>query len=111
MKSITDREEGMKTKKDVLEKKLSDLREEVDSLDQLLLATLKTRFKIVSQIGLLKGKLGLPFYQKARWNSILEDRVKKAEKMKIKSDFTRSLLKLIHKESIRIQKEITKGRS
>lgn len=91
-----------------IEKKLQELREEIDSIDRLLLAALKTRFKIVIKIAGLKNKIGLPFYQKKRWEAILEDRVVRGQKMNLSPGFTRALLKLIHKESIRLQKNVDK---
>jgi chorismate mutase len=91
--------------------KIDQLREEIDVLDSELLTILKKRFKLVGKIAVQKQKLGIPFYQKKRWHAILEDRVKRGEKYHLHSDFIRALLKLIHTESVRLQRlQNTKGK-
>ena len=85
------------------EKELKALREEINKLDYLILLALKKRFKIVKKVAILKKKYDLPIVQKSRWTTIMEDRLKLAVKLKIDQNFISSLMKLIHKESIRIQ--------
>ena len=86
-----------------MEKKLQKLRLEINEQDRLLLLTLKKRFKIVNKVALLKKKYKLPILQKTRWGIIIKDRVKLGLKFKINPNFTLAIMKLIHKESIRIQ--------
>jgi chorismate mutase len=92
----------------MVDQELQKLREEINKQDRLLLLILKDRFKIVKKVALLKKKYKLPILQKARWKTIIEDRVKTGLKLKINSDFTSSLMKLIHKESIRLQLSLQK---
>ncbi len=86
-------------------KKLKLLRDQIDSADQAILNALGKRFKAVNQVGVIKRRAKMPLYQKARWDEVVVDRLKKAKKYKVGEGFTRSLLKLIHKEAISIQKK------
>ena len=87
----------------MVEQELKKLRDEINKQDRLLLQILKNRFKIVKKVALLKKKHNLPILQKNRWKIIVEDRVRRGIKLKINPDFTSSLMKLIHKESVRFQ--------
>ncbi len=86
-----------------VEKELKQLRNEINKQDQLLFLILKKRFKIVKKVALLKKKYSLPVLQKDRWETILNDSVRLGIKLKINPDFILSLMKIIHKESIRFQ--------
>ena len=91
-------------KKSFAEKELKLLRDQINKQDKLLLQTLKKRFQIVKKVAILKKKHNLPILQKSRWKTIIEDRVRQGEAMKIDAGFTTMLMKLIHKESVRYQK-------
>jgi chorismate mutase len=85
------------------EKDLEKLRKQINEQDKMLLLTLRNRFKIVKKVALLKKKHDLPVLQSARWKTIIADRVKRGLKYKLNPDFTSAIMKLIHKESIRLQ--------
>ena len=86
------------------QKALALCRRTIDEADQALFKALGQRFKAVEQVGRIKRKNKMPLYQKARWQEVVENRVKLAKKQKVDTDFTKALLKLIHREAIRIQK-------
>jgi chorismate mutase len=86
------------------QKALKKVRDTIDSADQAILKALGARFKAVEKVGKIKRKYDMPLYQKARWQEVVEDRLNLAQKQKVAEPFTRALLKLIHKEAIRIQK-------
>jgi chorismate mutase len=88
------------------EKELKKLRNEINRQDKILLQTLKKRFQVVKKVALLKKKHDMPVLQKSRWKTIIEDRVKLGVSYKIAPAFTIALIKLIHKESVRFQKEL-----
>lgn len=93
------------------QKELQSLREEIDGLDKIILVTLKQRFKLVEEVAKIKLKLKLPLHQKARWESMLQSRVKLGSSLKLDESFITKLFTTIHKESKRIQGEkIKKGR-
>ncbi len=83
---------------------LAKCREIIDEADKVLLQALGSRFKAVEQVGKIKHRNQMPLFQKARWEEVVENRLKLAKKQKVNPDFTKSLLKLIHREAIRIQK-------
>lgn len=85
------------------EKELKKLRVEINAQDKLLLKVLRDRFKIVKKVALLKKKHNLPILQKARWKTIIDDRIKQGIALKLHPVFTATLMHLIHKESIRFQ--------
>jgi chorismate mutase/prephenate dehydrogenase len=87
-----------------LAKSLQACRKKIDAADEALLKALGARFKAVTQVGILKNAHGLPLYQKARWEEVVKHRLERAATHAVHGDFTKSLLKLIHKEAIRIQK-------
>lgn len=92
------------------QKELKDLRDEIDGLDKILLVTLKQRFKLVEKVAKIKLRMNLPLHQKARWESMLEDRLKLAQKLKLDASFIETFFKAVHKESKRIQgNKIKKG--
>jgi len=93
----------MKKQNTTVSTKLNALRKEIDAADQALLAALGTRFKSVKKVGSIKRANDLPVVQKNRWQEVVEDRLKRAKKLGVSEEFTRSLLKLIHKEAVRIQ--------
>lgn len=88
------------------QKELKKLRVEINKQDRILLMTLKKRFQIVKKVALLKRKHNLPVLQKARWKTIIDDRVKLGLSFKMDAGFTTMLMKLIHKESVRYQKTL-----
>jgi chorismate mutase len=95
-----------KNNPDALKTKLQALRKQIDAADRSLLSALGARFRAVEKVGTLKHAHGLPLYQKARWEEVVEDRVKTANKVNVNEKFTRDFLKLIHKEALRIQTEL-----
>lgn len=86
-----------------MEKDLEKLRSEINKLDLVLFQTLKKRFKIVLKIASIKKKYKLPIIQKSRKKFIIENGILLGAKLNLNPVFISSLMKLIHKESIKIQ--------
>ena len=82
---------------------LQSLRHEIDEIDEELLHLLKKRIGYVEQIGDFKIKNNVTIFQLERWNEILNTRGQLAEEIGIDREFIADLLRVIHKESIRIQ--------
>jgi chorismate mutase len=93
-----------------LAEQLLACRKKIDAADRALLAALSARFKAVEKVGKLKHAHGLPLYQKARWQEVVENRVQIAHQVKVDEQFTRKFLRLIHQEAIRIQTELAPSR-
>ena len=87
-----------------LKNKMDHLREEINSADKIIIEALSYRFSAVNKMGKLKKELKLPLFQKERWRAVVEDRLKRGRKMKVDVEFLKSFLKLIHQESLRIQR-------
>ena len=64
--------------------------------------------KIVENIGKYKKDNNITILQIKRWTNILESRKDLALKIGLSEHFIKSILKMIHEESIRIQKDIYK---
>ena len=89
---------------------LTDLRIEIDELDEELLLLLKKRLAIVEKIGLFKQKNDVTVFQLDRWIEILNSRGNLARKLALDEDFIIEVFKTIHKESIRLQTSMQLGK-
>ena len=85
---------------------LSELRRQIDEMDDQLLEVLAKRMRISREIGLYKKEHNIQILQTARYNEILEDRIKQAIKFGIDGDCMQKILELIHEESIRQQMNV-----
>lgn len=86
--------------------KLLELRLQIDRIDRELINILSERFKTVNEIGNYKKANNITILQIKRWGNIIENRLKLAEQLGLDREFLTKMLKLIHKESIRLQTEI-----
>lgn len=86
---------------------LEDWRKQIDQLDEEMLGLLSKRANIVRKIGKFKKAQNIPTIDKDRWNKVLTSMLSKSEELGLSKDFTRKLYDLIHKYSVKIQKEST----
>ncbi|MES2428874.1 MAG: bifunctional 3-deoxy-7-phosphoheptulonate synthase/chorismate mutase type II [Bacteroidota bacterium] len=86
--------------------KLSELRNNIDKIDDLIIQKMAERMQIAEQIGAYKKDNNITILQVGRWDEILTKRINYGKALKLSSDFTEKLLELIHGESIRKQTEI-----
>jgi chorismate mutase len=86
--------------------KLSELRNSIDKIDDLLIQKIAERMKIAEQIGNYKKDNNITILQVGRWDEILTKRVNYGKALKLSPDFTEKLLELLHSESIRKQTEV-----
>ncbi|MDB5029884.1 bifunctional 3-deoxy-7-phosphoheptulonate synthase/chorismate mutase type II, partial [Mucilaginibacter sp.] len=86
--------------------KLSQLRNDIDKIDDLIIQKMAERMKIAEQIGTYKKDNNITILQVNRWEEILTKRINYGKALKLSPDFTEKLLELIHSESIRKQTEI-----
>ncbi|MCH5328237.1 MAG: bifunctional 3-deoxy-7-phosphoheptulonate synthase/chorismate mutase type II [Coprobacter sp.] len=85
---------------------LSELRKQIDELDDQLLELLAKRMRIAREIGQYKKEHNMPVMQTARYNDLLNRRISQAQSMSMDRDFMRAILQTIHEESVRQQVEI-----
>ncbi|MDB5158815.1 MAG: 3-deoxy-7-phosphoheptulonate synthase [Mucilaginibacter sp.] len=86
--------------------KLSELRNNIDKIDDLIIQKIAERMQIAEQIGTYKKDNNITILQIGRWDEILTKRVNYGKALKLSPDFTEKLLELLHSESIRKQTEV-----
>jgi chorismate mutase len=82
---------------------LSELRRQIDAIDEQLLELLSKRMRISREIGIYKKEHTMPVLQSPRYSEILEKRSRMGEAMDLSPDFIRDILEEIHEESVRQQ--------
>lgn len=90
---------------------LTDLRTEIDELDEELLHLLKKRLLIVDKIGDFKQENDVTVFQLDRWIEILNSRSGLAKELGISESFVIEVFKSIHQESIRLQSNFKQKKS
>lgn len=83
--------------------RLGSLREDVDRIDSQMLELLSRRMDVVREMGRLKAKENISTLQPHRWQTMLEDRVRKAGLLGMSGRFAEELMQLIHEEAIQQQ--------
>ena len=84
------------------------LRKQIDEIDEKLLTILAKRMRISKEIGIYKKEHNMPILQSGRYNDILENRAKQGEALNLSGDFVTEIMKAIHAESVKVQREIMK---
>lgn len=84
---------------------VSFLREEIDNVDEQLLQVIARRMNLSKEIGNLKERNNIAFYQHNRWNNIIENVKEGAKELQMNEEFMLKLFSLIHLESIDMQGE------
>jgi chorismate mutase len=82
---------------------LSELRRQIDGIDEQLLELLAKRMRISREIGIYKKEHNMPVLQSSRYSEILDKRSIIGEAMELSTDFVKDILTEIHEESVRQQ--------
>jgi chorismate mutase len=85
---------------------LSELRRQIDGIDENLLEILAKRMRISREIGIYKKEHNMPILQTPRYGEILENRSRAAIAMDLNPEFIEKIMKEIHEESVRQQMNI-----
>jgi chorismate mutase len=88
---------------------LSQLRRQIDELDNSLLELLARRMRVSEEIGQYKKEHNMPILQAQRYDEILKNRIAQAEQMGMDGEFMKTVLVAIHEESVRHQQKIMEG--
>ncbi|MCX6324195.1 MAG: chorismate mutase [Sphingobacteriales bacterium] len=88
---------------------LTQLRTQIDLIDDDLLSLLSQRMKLADQIGHYKKEHNMTILQAERWNGILERAMAKADELGISSEFIIRYLNAVHMESIQHQYAVMNG--
>lgn len=82
---------------------LSQLRNQIDSIDEQMLELLAKRMRVSREIGVYKKEHNMPILQSPRYSEILEKRSNMGQSMDLSAEFVKEILKEIHEESVRQQ--------
>ena len=85
---------------------LATLREQINQVDDELLALLGQRMKIADKIGSYKKENNITILQTNRWNDILERAFKKGESLGLSKEFITRYFDAVHLESINHQNKV-----
>lgn len=85
---------------------LDKLRQEINQLDNELLALLGARIKVAEQIGRYKKENNITILQTGRWNDILERAQEQGRSLGLSAEFINRYFDAVHMESINHQNEI-----
>ena len=85
---------------------LATLREQINHIDDELLALIGQRMKIADRIGEYKKNNNITILQTNRWNDILERAYKKGEHLGLSKEFITKYYDAVHLESINHQNKI-----
>ncbi len=82
---------------------LSELRRQIDTIDEGLLELFAKRMRISREIGIYKKEHNMPILQTPRYGEILESRPQMGIAMNLNPDFVQTIFSAIHEESVRQQ--------
>jgi chorismate mutase len=85
---------------------MTQLRGQLDEIDQSLLQLLARRMQIAQQIGSYKKENKIPILQAGRWNELLQAVIEKGEILDLSADCIKQIFTAIHDESIRHQSTV-----
>ena len=86
--------------------RLSELRREMDEVDERLLDLISKRMAISREIGRYKMEHNMPVLQPLRYDYTVNRRISQASELLVNEEFIRTVLEAIHEESVRQQLEI-----
>lgn len=94
-----------------VEQELSQLRGNIDQLDEEIVRLLRERMDLVDEIGQIKYESDLSIFQMERWVQILERRSQQAGQLNLSKAFVEELFQIVHKYSVERQTEVFRKRS
>jgi chorismate mutase len=86
---------------------IDNWRDEIDHIDDEILALLARRFSVVEKIGKCKKEKNVEPVDEKRKNELFSALIKKGETLKISPQFIKELYEIIHDYSVKVQKNQT----
>ena len=83
--------------------KLEEFRREIDEIDERILSLLSKRMEVARSIGKYKLEKNIPVVQHSRFEHIILNQTLRAGELKLDEDFIKSILEIIHEESVKEQ--------
>lgn len=90
---------------DVYNERLSQLRTQIDIIDENIIHNLVLRLRMCREIGKLKSQNNVSIVQTERWERVVENAVSAANSHGLNPDIIKKLFILIHKASVEEQNE------
>ncbi|MTI33333.1 chorismate mutase [Xanthovirga aplysinae] len=90
----------------IQEDELTDLRQQINHIDEELIELISNRMKVAASIGHYKKQNNLNVVQNDRWHEVLDRVIKRGEKGGLRKDFVEKYLTIIHEESINHQVQV-----
>ena len=87
-------------------KLLHELREKIDEIDEEILQTLYRRFKVVHEIGKIKGRAQVRPFQIDRMEDLMKERIRRALALGLSESYVNEIFQIIHAESVRLQAKL-----
>ncbi len=85
---------------------LMKLRKNIDQFDRELINIFYKRFSVVKKVAMYKKQNNLKPLDSTRWHEVVSKMVRLSKKKKIPENFIKSIANSIHKESLRIERNI-----
>lgn len=85
---------------------ISNLRAQIDIIDESILSMLGSRMKVSRLIGETKKNSNVAILQTGRWEAVLQKVVEKGGKSGLSENFVTLVYNAIHEESVRVQNEV-----
>jgi|GEM_PF-2212682 len=85
-------------------------RGKIDILDKKLIEILGERERVVKEIGILKAKNNIPALQLARFQQVVAKNIEEGKKYGLSATLVTEVMNAIHKESLRIEEKVMKGK-
>ena len=78
----------------------TELRKQIDELDEQLLELLSKRMEITNEIGIYKKQHNMPVLQTGRYNEIISRLVSRCAGTGLDPDFIKKIFETIHSQSV-----------
>jgi len=85
--------------------RITELRQEVDSIDEHIIELLGKRMEIAKKMGALKRRNNVSTLQPERWNEIIQSRISLGQEQALSGEFIFQLFQAIHEEAIQQQEK------
>jgi chorismate mutase len=89
---------------------IESYRNEIDVIDNDIIALLAKRMKFVREIGKAKQKHDMAIFQPRRWRKVLETRLSASIRRNLSREFIREIFEHIHEEALLIQETMKKNK-
>ena len=84
-------------------KELSQLRQEIDTLDHEIMKLFSQRMECVKQVGEYKRAHGIAVIDNTRWNAVLSNKIELAKSMGLDTSMVTDIYNRIHQAAIELE--------